>query len=264
MFDIIPWRKANKAMLLEIKDLYVQVEDREVLKGVDLAIDLGEVHVLMGPNASGKTTLVKTITGYPGYKVTSGRIFFKSEDLLLKDISERAISGIALAYQNPPQIRGVKFRDLLRIIAGREPWNPLNGPEETFATELIVAAGLDADFANRDLNIGFSGGERKRAELVQVFAMRPDLMILDEPDSGVDIDSLKAIGKRISEVVSDLGCCVLVITHHRHILQYLRPDVAHLIYGGKIMRSGNPEEMIPRLEELGYEGYVKHTLGASR
>ena len=168
-------------MLLEIKNLHVQVGDREILKGINLAMDLGEVHVLMGPNASGKTTLVKSLVGYPGYKVTKGEIFFKNENLLLKDISERATAGIALAYQNPPQIRGVKFRDLLRIISGRKAWDPLAEPQETFATESIVAGGLDASFASRDLNIGFSGGERKKAELVQVFAMRPDLMILPEP-----------------------------------------------------------------------------------
>lgn len=245
-------------MSLIVKDLSVLVNGKAVLHDVSLTIEGGETHVLLGPNASGKTTLALTIMGHPAYKVTKGQILFDGQDLADKSIAERAKMGIAIAYQNPPEVRGVKLRDIIRVAAGKEPWDPFKEAEETVASRYLAMVGLDpASFLGRDLNIGFSGGERKRSELAQVFAMRPRLMILDEPDSGVDIDSLRLIGGRTGRVIKELGSSVLIITHHRHILRYLEPDVAHVMYEGRILSTERPEVIIPAIEELGYEGYVR-------
>jgi len=245
-------------MSLVIKDLHVNVGEKSILHGVNLKIEKKEIHVLIGPNACGKTTLALVVMGYPAYRITRGQIVFDGHELSEKDVSERAKLGIGLAYQNPPEVRGVKLRDLIRLSAGRGPWDPLKEPEESFATKFLERVGLNPEsFLGRDINLGFSGGERKRSELVQIFAMKPRLMILDEPDSGVDIDSLKLVGREVGKVVGELGSSVLIITHHRHILQYLRPKVVHIMYGGRIVGSGGPEVLIPEIEEKGYEGYVK-------
>lgn len=248
--------------MLNIENLWISTGDKEILKGVELAIGDGETHVLIGPNACGKTTLALAILGYPAYKVTNGSIVFDGQDLIGRDISERAKLGIGLAYQNPPEVRGVKLRDMIRLIAGGEPWDPLVDPEETLATPFLERVGLNAgSFLTRDINLGFSGGEKKRSELAQVFAMRAKLMLLDEPDSGVDIDSVKLIGTEIGRAAEELGSSVLVITHHRHILQYLEPDVAHVMYAGRIIICGEPREIISKIEEEGYERYARETLG---
>lgn len=243
--------------MLEIENLWARVNNREVLKGVNLSVGKGETHVLMGPNACGKTSLILTIMGYPAYEVTQGSIVFEGQDLLEKGITERAKLGIALGHQNPPAIRGVKLRDIIRFIQGEGPWNPAVEPEEKLATRFLGRVDLEPEsFLARDINLGFSGGEKRRAELAQVFAMESRLMILDEPDSGVDIDSIRLIGREISKQVEEQGSSVLIITHHRHILQHLSPDVAHIMYEGQIIDSGEPEKLIPKIEEKGYDGYI--------
>jgi len=248
--------------MLEIENLWVSTGEKEILKGVGLSIGDGETHVLLGPNACGKTTLALAILGYPAYKVTSGSIVFDGQDLSGKTVSERAKLGIGLAYQNPPEVRGVKLRDIIRLIAGGEPWDPLVEPEERLATQFLERVGLNAgSFLTRDINLGFSGGEKKRSELAQVFAMRAKLMLLDEPDSGVDIDSVKLIGTEIGKAAKELGSSVLVITHHRHILQYLKPDVAHVMYAGRIISYGEPRGLISKIEQEGYERYAREILG---
>lgn len=248
--------------MLKVQNLRVNVGEAEVLKGVNLTIGEKETHVLLGPNACGKTTLALAILGYPAYKVTGGSIVFNGQDLTGKDISERANLGIGLAYQNPPEVRGVKLRDIVRLIAGSEPWDPLIEPEERLATPFLERVGLNAgSFLTRDINLGFSGGEKKRSELAQVFAMRAKLMLLDEPDSGVDIDSVKLIGTEIGKAAKELASSVLVITHHRHILQYLEPDIAHIMYDGRIIISGEPKAIISKIEEEGYEKYARKILG---
>lgn len=249
--------------LLDIRDLHVEVRGNMVLKGVSLSIGDGEVHVLMGPNASGKTTLALTIIGHPAYRVVSGDILFRGRSILGLGVYERARLGIAIAYQNPPEIPGVKLRDLIRMAGGLKPWSPLSEPEERFASEILRKVGLrPEEFLSRDVNVGFSGGERKRAELAQVIAMKPKLMILDEPDSGVDIDSIRLIGEALRGAIRELGCAVLLITHHRHILRYLEPDVAHVIFGGRIVVSGDPDNVISRVESLGYSGLVRELCGS--
>lgn len=248
--------------MLKVEDLRVSIGEVEVLRGVNLIVGDKETHVLLGPNACGKTTLALAILGYPAYKVTGGFIVFDGQDLIGKNISERAKLGIALAYQNPPEVRGVKLRDMIRLIAGGEPWDPIVEPEERLATPFLERVGLNAgSFLTRDINLGFSGGEKKRSELAQVFAMRAKLMLLDEPDSGVDIDSVKLIGTEIGRAAEELGSSVLVITHHRHILQYLEPDVAHVMYAGRIISSGEPRDIISKIEEEGYERYTRKILG---
>ena len=244
--------------LLRMENLHVSVGEQEILHGVNLEVNNGETHVLMGPNASGKTTLVLTLVGYPAYKITKGHILFNGKDISSLTIDERARLGIGVAFQHPPTIRGVKLRDLLRLCAGLEPWNPTKEPNEPFASKMLKEVGMDPRlYLNRDVNLGFSGGEKKRIEVAQIFALRPRLMIFDEPDSGVDIDSLKLIGNRISSLATELGSATMVITHYRHVIPYIKPRVVHVLYDGRIVSSGNPNKIVEKLEKIGYEGYVK-------
>ncbi|MDI6888691.1 MAG: Fe-S cluster assembly ATPase SufC [Methanocellales archaeon] len=242
--------------LLEIKDLHVKVDGKEILRGVNLEIDKGEVHVLLGPNASGKTTLAMTIIGMPAYKVSEGKMLFDGEDLANLDPTQRAKKGIGFVFQFPPAIRGVKLRDIIRLCGGKDAWDPSKEPEEKFAIEMLEKVGLPSNFRERDVNVGFSGGEKKRSELAQILAMKPRLMVLDEPDSGVDIDSLKLIGKRVDDFVKETGSSLLLITHYRHILQYVETGFAHVMCGGKIIVTGDPEDILSRIEEEGYCAYV--------
>lgn len=244
--------------LLEVKDLKVAVKGKLILHDVNLKVENGETHVLLGPNACGKTTLALAIIGYPAYKIVNGKILFEGRNLEGLSIDERARLGIGIAYQNSPSVRGVKMRDIIRLCGGLEPFNQSRESEGEFASRILGRVGLNPkEYLSRDVNLGFSGGERKRSELAQVFAMKPKLMILDEPDSGVDIDSLKLIGNEISRVVKEIDCSVLVITHHRHILNYLKPEKAHILYGGRIIGSGNPDEIIGVVEDIGYHAYAK-------
>ncbi len=243
--------------LLEIKNLSVEIEGKKVLNGINLKIEKGEVHILMGPNGSGKSSLIMTILGYPGYKVCAGKITFDGIELNSMPINERAKLGISIAFQTPPEIRGVKLRDIIRISGGKSLWNPQIEPEEEFATPLLKKVGLEpAQFRDRDINVGFSGGERKRSELAQIFASNPKIMILDEPDSGVDIDSLKTIGIDLGEYIKRHNCACLIVTHYRHILPYLNPTQAHVMCGGKVSKSGSPMEIFTRIEEKGYCEYL--------
>ncbi len=250
--------------LLSVQDLHVSVRGREVLHGVDLGLDQGEVHVLMGPNAVGKTTLAFALIGHPRYEVTQGRVLFKGVDLQGKGMRERVRMGIMLAYQHPPEIRGVKLRDLIRIVGGKKPWNPLEEPVEGFASRFLKRAGLDPElFLHRDLNVGFSGGERKRSELAQLLVAKPELLILDEIDSGVDVDSLRRITNEVNQLRREVGTSILMITHYRHILRYMRADCGHIIFDGRIILSGDPEELASRIEAMGYEAIARE-LGFSK
>jgi len=245
-------------MLLELRDLHVSVGEREIIKGVNLKIGLNEIHAIMGPNASGKTTLVLAIAGFPGYKVTRGDILFEGRSILKLSLHERAKIGIAIALQNPPAIRGIRLRDMIRLAAGLEPWDPSRGEPDYFSEKFLRMVGLPPEqYLDRDVNVGFSGGERKRCEIAQLFAMKPKLMILDEPDSGVDLDSLKILGRSIMSYLQAHSCSVLVVTHHRHILQYLKPTKVHVIYDGRIAVSGEFNELVPLVEQIGYERLVK-------
>lgn len=244
--------------MLEVKDLHVSVEGKELLKGVDLGVDHKEIVAVMGHNASGKTTLALTLMGFPQYKVTSGEVAFEGRDVTYQTIDERARLGIALAFQAPPAIRGIKLGDIISLAGGVNPWTPKPGDDVELAKKMLEGVDLDPSlYATREVNVGFSGGERKRSELAQIFAMKPKLMILDEPDSGVDIDSLKVVGNSLKDYFEKNDCSVMIITHHRYILQYLKPNRVHIMSGGRIVITGSYDDLVERIESIGYDQLIK-------
>lgn len=247
------------SLLLEVEDLHVSVEGREILKGINLKLNRGEVIAIMGHNASGKTTLANALIGLPQYVVNKGRILFEGIDITHKPIHERARMGMAMAFQSPPSIRGLKLGDMIALAGGINPWRSKDYKE--FVIDVLKRVNLGPEYAERDLNVGFSGGERKRSELAQIFAMRPKLMILDEVDSGVDIDSLRILGNSIKEYIESNNCSTIVITHHRHILQYVKPERIYIMSNGRIVLSGDYGELISKIEALGYERLIKEALG---
>jgi Fe-S cluster assembly ATP-binding protein len=248
--------------LFAIEDLHVAVrrdggEPVEILKGVDLAVEAGEVHALMGPNGSGKSTLATTLLGSPEYAVTRGRILFRGEDITDWPTDVRAKAGVFLAFQYPQVIAGVPVRSFLQqALAARKGIEDLSALETRLAImSWMDRLGMDPSFADRYLNEGFSGGEKKRNEILQMAMLEPDVAILDETDSGLDIDALRVVATGVQEVRRDrpeLG--VVLITHYQRILELLRPDVVHILLDGRIVESGGPELAI-RLEEEGYESW---------
>ncbi len=241
---------------LRIEDLHVEVEGREVLKGVNLTVKSGEVHVLMGPNGSGKTTLSLAIMGHPRYKVTKGRIILDGEDITGLEPHERAKRGLFLAFQNPIELSGVRLSTLLTLEV-----NKVYGtmrPEDTISTIRNVAkqVGLSEALLNRNAFEGFSGGEKKRTEIAQMLLLKPKIALLDEPDSGVDVDGLKVIAEGISKLLKESKTGFLIITHYRRILEHVKPDRVHVMYKGKIIASGG-EELSAKIDREGYESLLK-------
>jgi len=247
---------------LEIKDLHVSIEDNEILKGVTLTIKSGEFHAVMGPNGTGKSTLAAAVMGHPKYEVTKGSITLNGEDVLEMEVDERARAGLFLAMQYPSEISGVTTSDFLRssINARREEGNEISLMK--FIKEMDGALDeldIDQNMAQRYLNEGFSGGEKKRNEILQLMMLKPGIAILDEIDSGLDIDALKVVSDAVNKVREEtkLGC--LIITHYQRLLNYIKPDFVHVIMQGRIVKSGGPE-LAERLEKEGYE-WVKEELG---
>jgi Fe-S cluster assembly ATP-binding protein len=244
---------------LEISDLRVAVEGKEILRGVDLNVRQGEVHALMGPNGSGKSTLASAIMGRPGYQITGGDIRYRGESIQGKTPDNRAARGLFLAFQYPVEVPGVSVVNFLR-----SAYNALKNPEgdETkkvsalafrkLLKEKMALVGVEDDMVRRYVNQGFSGGEKKRMETLQLAVLDPDIAILDETDSGLDIDALKAVAGGISQLRGP-GLGLLLITHYQRILEYVTPDHVHVLMGGRIVRSGGPE-LARDLEEKGYEG----------
>ncbi len=236
--------------LLEIVDLSASIGGKQVLKNFNLRIGSGETHALFGPNGTGKTTLLNVIAGIPRYKVEGGRIVFKGEDITHMSMDERARKGIGMAFQRPPAIRGLKLKDLIKII------NP--GADAPAILKMMDFA----SFGDRDVNRGFSGGEVKRSEMVQLLAQRPDFVMLDEPDSGVDLENIKLIGEAINVLTqkdqrpSLRTKSGIIITHFGHILEYMKADRAHVMLNGSIVCSGNPREILEQIKKSGYEGCV--------
>ncbi|SCU08915.1 FeS assembly ATPase SufC [Staphylococcus xylosus] len=248
---------------LEIKDLHVSIEDKEILKGVNLTINTGEIHAVMGPNGTGKSTLSSAIMGHPSFEVTKGEVILDGVNILELEVDERAKAGLFLAMQYPSEITGVTNADFMRsaINAKREEGEEINLMQ--FIKKLdkeMDHLDIDQDMAQRYLNEGFSGGEKKRNEILQLMMLEPKFAILDEIDSGLDIDALKVVSKGINQMRGDeFGS--LIITHYQRLLNYITPDHVHVMYGGKVVTSGGPE-LAKRLEEEGYE-WVKEEYGAT-
>jgi Fe-S cluster assembly ATP-binding protein len=245
-----------KDEMLEIKDLYAGIDGKEILKGLSLAIQPGEVHAIMGPNGSGKSTLANVLAGRPNYQVTSGTVTYEGKDLLALPTEERAREGVFLAMQYPVEIPGVNNIYFLKaaLNAGRKH----RGEEELDAMEFLQLARekmklveLDEAFMNRAVNEGFSGGEKKRNEIFQMAVLDPKLAILDETDSGLDIDALRIVASGVNALRSEKHA-VLVITHYQRLLRYLVPDYVHVLAGGRIVKSGG-KELAEELEQKGYE-----------
>lgn len=251
------------ASTLEIKDLHVSIEDKEILKGVNLTINTDEIHAIMGPNGTGKSTLSSAIMGHPSYEVTKGEVLLDGVNILELEVDERAKAGLFLAMQYPSEITGVTNPDFMRsaINAKREEGQEINLMQ--FIKKLdknMDFLDIDKDMAQRYLNEGFSGGEKKRNEILQLMMLEPKFAILDEIDSGLDIDALKVVSKGINQMRGE-NFGALMITHYQRLLNYITPDKVHVMYAGKVVKSGGPE-LAKRLEEEGYE-WVKEEFGSA-
>ncbi|HBC4276889.1 TPA: Fe-S cluster assembly ATPase SufC [Staphylococcus aureus] len=251
------------ASTLEIKDLHVSIEDKEILKGVKLTVNTDEIHAIMGPNGTGKSTLSSAIMGHPSYEVTKGEVLLDGVNILELEVDERAKAGLFLAMQYPSEITGVTNADFMRsaINAKREEGQEINLMQ--FIKKLdknMDFLDIDKDMAQRYLNEGFSGGEKKRNEILQLMMLEPKFAILDEIDSGLDIDALKVVSKGINQMRGE-NFGALMITHYQRLLNYITPDKVHVMYAGKVVKSGGPE-LAKRLEEEGYE-WVKEEFGSA-
>ena len=248
--------------LLQIEDLHVEVEGKEILTGLDLTISKGEIHAIMGPNGSGKSTLAYVLTGRPGYEVTAGKVLYKGEDISPLAPDERAKAGIFLAFQYPTEVPGVSVVNFLRTA-----YNAIHpdDPKAAMAFRLFLQEKIDlleipTELVDRYVNQGFSGGEKKRNEILQMAVLAPELAIMDETDSGLDIDALKHVSAGVNKLAGpEVG--IVLITHYQRLLNYIRPDVVHVLMGGRIARSGG-FELAEQLEAEGYAGLAKE-LGLS-
>ncbi len=243
---------------LVIQNLHVSINDKEILKGVDLTVNQGEIHAIMGPNGTGKSTLAYTLLGHPNYEVTDGKVWFKGQNILELEPDERSRLGLFLAFQYPVAIPGVTVANFLRsaLNARRRAENPddkgMPIPEfRKMLKDKMDVLKMDHTFAGRYLNDGFSGGEKKRAEILQMAALRPEIAILDETDSGLDIDALRIVADGVNALTGpELG--VLVITHYQRLLNYIKPHFVHIMLDGRIVESGGPDLAL-HLEEHGYD-----------
>jgi Fe-S cluster assembly ATP-binding protein len=244
--------------LLEIRNLQVKVDDREILKGLDLTVNKGEVHAIMGPNGSGKSTLAHVLSGKPGYEVTGGSVTFEGADLLALSADQRAARGIFLAFQYPLEIPGVATMTFLRTALNAQ--RKTRGEAELSTPEFLKRVrevsgklSIDQDMLRRPVNVGFSGGEKKRNEILQMALLEPVLAVLDETDSGLDIDALKVVADGVNRLRSP-GRAMIVITHYQRLLDYIVPDIVHVLSNGRIVRTGG-KELAHELEANGYAQY---------
>ncbi|MEA2086342.1 MAG: ABC transporter ATP-binding protein [Chloroflexota bacterium] len=245
--------------MLELKGLSVAIEDREILHDINLTIGQGETHALFGPNGSGKTTLLMAIMGFPRYQITRGSIIFKGKDITSAPLDERARLGIGMSFQRPPVVRGVKTQDMVSASLG-------DREDEATITTLAERANMTG-LLDRDINYGFSGGEIKRSELMQLQAQRPELTLLDEPESGVDLVNIALIGELINELlekgchIRERRCMGLIITHTGHILNYVNARTGYVMVNGRISCGGDPHEILATIKEKGYEECARCILG---
>ena len=250
---------------LEIRNLHVSAEDKEILKGLDLEVEKGRIHALMGPNGSGKSTLANAIMGHPGLEVTEGTITFKGEDITGASPDERSRMGLFMAFQYPVAIPGVTVAKYLRMAVnahreakGEDPVKLKDFRKET--EEAMALTNIPKDFSSRYVNDGFSGGEKKRMEILQLAMLQPDMSVLDETDSGLDIDALQVVAKGVNRFAGP-GMGVLIITHYQRILHLVKPDAVHVMYDGRIVKEGGPD-LVGQLEEKGY-GWIKEEVEAA-
>jgi len=246
--------------MLKIDNLHATVADRPILNGLNLEVGAGEVHAIMGPNGAGKSTLAYVLGGRPGYEVTGGSVEFDGQDLLALEPHERAAAGLFLGFQYPVEIPGVSnvqfLREALNAQRKARGEEPLTGGEFLkLAREKAALLRMDMDMLKRPVNVGFSGGEKKRAEMVQMGILDPAFAVLDETDSGLDIDALRIVGEGINAIMRQPGKGVLLITHYQRLLDYVRPDRVHILAKGRIVKSGGPE-LARELEREGYESAV--------
>jgi Fe-S cluster assembly ATP-binding protein len=251
---------------LEIKNLHVSAGDKQILKGVDLHVRAGEFHALMGPNGSGKSTLANAIMGHPNFEVTDGQVLLDGEDITEADPDERARAGLFMAFQYPVAIPGVTVAKYLRMVmnAHREAHGEDAVSLKDFRKTVEAAMELmhvPRDFSNRYLNDGFSGGEKKRMEILQLALLNPRLAVLDETDSGLDIDALNTVAHGVNEVARDSDTGVLIITHYQRILHLVQPDFVHVMFDGRIVKEGG-RELVEQLEKRGY-GWIREEVGAA-
>ena len=246
----------NSKPILEINDLHVSVADQEILKGVNLTVSPGEVHAIMGPNGSGKSTLANTLAGRPDYTVISGQVLYKGQDLLAMEPEARAREGVFLAFQYPVELPGVRAwqflkaaADALRVHRGEEEYSARDF--DRMLRKKVQMVEIDPELIKRSVNEGFSGGEKKRNEILQMAVLEPTLALLDETDSGLDIDALRIVSEGINKLRSDDNAMILV-THYQRLLNYIAPDQVHVLLDGRIVRSGGPELAL-ELEEKGYD-----------
>jgi Fe-S cluster assembly ATP-binding protein len=244
--------------VLEVKGLSVKVEGKLILENLSFDLKEGASHILFGPNGSGKTTLISTLMGLPGYEVVSGKIFLNGIDITDKTVDERAKMGMIVSFQNPPEITGVKLGDLLKLCLGKTTSDQF-GEEDLRQIESFHLT----SFLNRDVNLGFSGGERKRSEILQLIFLKPKLLLLDEPDSGVDIDSLRMIATEIQKYIEGSGSSALIITHKGDILEYIKASYGCILLNGQFHCFRDPARIYEDIKRLGYEECVSCRVRAS-
>lgn len=245
------------AQLLQVKDLSVRVEEKEILHGVSLDVNKGETHVLMGPNGAGKSTLGYALMGNPRYEITDGHIYFNGKDIIEESAAERAKDGIFLSFQSPIEVPGITLGNFIRTALEQRtgtrirPW--------AFRKELKKAMDIlqmDESYAERDLNVGFSGGEKKKAEILQLLMLKPSLAILDETDSGLDVDAVRTVSRGVEEYQKDKNGALLIITHSTRILEALHVDATHILVDGKMVVSGD-SSLVEDINENGFEKYIR-------
>lgn len=237
--------------MLEVKDLSVKVEGKLILRNLNFTLQEGASHILFGPNGSGKTTLISTLMGLPGYEVAAGKIVFNGVDITSKAVDERSKMGIIVSFQNPPEITGVKLGDLLKLCLNKST-------NDDFSAEEMaqIEAFRLTNFLNRDVNLGFSGGERKRSEILQLIFLKPKLLLLDEPDSGVDVESLKMISTEIQKYIEATGASALIITHKGDILEYIKATYGCILLDGQFHCFKDPMRIYEDIKAVGYEECV--------
>lgn len=246
--------------LLKISNLHAKVEEKEIIKGLNLEIKKGEIHVIMGPNGAGKSTLAQVLIGHPKYEITEGQIILENEEIQELEVDERARKGIFLSFQYPEEIPGLTVEDFLR--SAKEA---VSGEKQYFMRfnkllqEKMKELKMDFSYANRYLNVGFSGGEKKKNEILQMAVLEPKLAILDETDSGLDIDATKIVFEGVQKLKTQ-NRSMLIITHYNKVLEYLTPDYVHILMDGKIVKTGN-KELVHLIEEIGYEKLGEMLLG---